>query len=668
MRIPKFPSAALAVGLTPALLALPTVTPPTAAPRPVPPQIASFAIAGVDAPALAELADAGGTASAAGADPQKAATASPRPGAPARTAPAANRPAVLTAPRAAEPFDLVGVTWAGAGSTAGQGVTVSVRVREDGRWTDWEALPISDEGPDAGSPEARATGGRVGTDPLLTDDADGVQVRVDTADGRAPEELRVSLIDPGESPADEALDPRAPASSAAAAAAQPRIITRAQWGADESLRGSAGTNATVRAVFVHHTASTNNYSSATAASQMRAIYAYHTRTRGYSDIAYHFLVDRYGNIYEGRAGSITTAVRGAHAGGFNTDTMGVSALGNFDEVSAPSAMVDALGRVTGWKLSQYGRDVNGRVTLTSAGGGTSRYPEGTRVTVNVVAAHRDVGYTACPGQYLFAKMSTLRAVAADVAGPPPATPPPPPAPPAPEPAPAPQPSAPEFGGAEATPVTGDVDGDRRTDVGWFRDGVWSLRTASGERLKFSFGTRGDIPVLGDWGRVGRDGIAVFRSGRWYLRQTASGGAAQTVLSYGTAGDRPVAGRWPGAGRDGIGIVRGKAWHLRDSPKSAPATRVLSYGRATDVPVVGDWDATGADRPGVVRGGQWFLSATLDAPVTRWAFSFGASGDRPAVGDWDGDGGDSVGVVRDTTFLGRDSLSGGAATVLVGFAG
>ncbi|EBF6878342.1 cold-shock protein, partial [Salmonella enterica subsp. enterica serovar Saintpaul] len=106
-------------------------------------------------------------------------------------------------------------------------------------------------------------------------------------------------------------------------AIQPTIITRAQWGADESLRGSKTLNSTVKAIVIHHTAGTNDYTQETAAAQVRGIYAYDTQGLGWADIAYNFLVDKWGRVYEGRAGSITQAVRGAHAMGFNTDTMGI---------------------------------------------------------------------------------------------------------------------------------------------------------------------------------------------------------------------------------------------------------------------------------------------------------------------------------------------------------
>ena len=392
-------SAALAVALTPVFVALPTVS--FAAPdpaRPVAPKVSNVAIGGVDRAAL-----------------EKAPTA----------APAAVWPEVFTAERSAARFTVAGVSWARSSTVKPHEVSVRMRVKQSSGWTAWEQLGIPDEGPDTTSAEASRA--RVGTSPLVTSGAPAIQVRVDTATGATPTDLKVSTIDPGTSPADDDLTRSAPAASASAAALQPTIITRAQWGADESLRGSTTLSSTVKAITIHHTAGSNTYTQDTAAAQIRGIYAYDTKTLGWADIAYNFLVDKWGRIYEGRAGSITKAVRGAHAMGFNTDTMGVAALGNYETASAPAAMVDGLAKVAGWKLSQYGVNPTGKATLTSQGGTGTKYGAGVTATLDAINPHQSTSYTLCPGQYLTPQLATLRTKASNYArystlsGPPPVT-------------------------------------------------------------------------------------------------------------------------------------------------------------------------------------------------------------------------------------------------------
>jgi hypothetical protein len=203
-----------------------------------------------------------------------------------------SRTVVHTAQRSTSPFSTVGVTWVSDPATGE--LAVQVRTRSQGSWTPWTAVEA--EGPEelAGSPEARARGVRAGTEPLYAGDSDGVQVRVDVLSGEAPRDVKVALVDPGSSPAD-AVVPTVPASTAHAQSVVPSIRSRAQWGADESIRtGSPSYASTISAVTVHHTASSNDYTAAEVPALIRGFYAYHVRSQGWSDIGYNVLVDKFG--------------------------------------------------------------------------------------------------------------------------------------------------------------------------------------------------------------------------------------------------------------------------------------------------------------------------------------------------------------------------------------
>jgi N-acetylmuramoyl-L-alanine amidase/FlgD Ig-like domain len=382
-----------AVGLTgvfaPALVVFPVVTAPAATPHAVAPKVQTIPLTGVD-PSMRT----GGS-----------------------KARAASVYAVSTDERTADGFRLAGLTWTGADPTLAQ-----IRTRSDGTWSAWQTLAVQDIAPDPGTAEARTV--RRASEPLLTPGSDGYQVRVATATGRAPTDLKLGLVDPGTSASDGNL-PAHVAASASAATTQPPIVTRAQWGADESLRDAAFKyTTTVKAAVIHHTASSNAYwqsggtdaqQAAAAAQDIRSIYAYEIKSAGYGDMPYNFLVDQGGRIYEGRAGGVDKAILSGATGGFNTDTMSVAALGNFDTDQPSQKLLFGIQHLVGWKLGLFHVDPTATTVLTSAGTG-SIFPLNKQVTLPTVFAHRDVGATLCPGQYLYPKLADIRTSARQAQG------------------------------------------------------------------------------------------------------------------------------------------------------------------------------------------------------------------------------------------------------------
>ncbi|MFD5404616.1 peptidoglycan recognition protein family protein [Streptomyces griseorubiginosus] len=196
---------------------------------------------------------------------------------------------------------------------------------------------------------------------------------------------------------------------------RPRIVTRRGWGADEKLRERTFVyTKKVKAAFVHHTASGNGYSCAQAPSLIRGIYRYHVKSMGWRDIGYNFLVDKCGNIYEGRAGGVAKAVLGAHTLGFNTNSVGIAVLGSYGTTKPPAAVVKAVARLTAWKLGLYGANPKGKTYLKSGGG--NLYPKGKKVRLNVISGHRDGFATECPGRKLYGKLGSTRTTAARYQG------------------------------------------------------------------------------------------------------------------------------------------------------------------------------------------------------------------------------------------------------------
>ncbi len=538
---------------------------------------------------------------------------------------------------ATDDFRMLSVSWSpeaatAAGIEAASAAQVEVRVRTEDGWSGWEDLPVEDAGPDPGTAEARgaARDAVVATEPLwVGDGADGVDVRVTGEGVAASDDVEVTLIEPRTAPADRevagvggraAAAPAAtPAATASAAAAGvPSITSRAQWGADESLRtdrcAEVSYTGTPRVAFVHHTAGTNDYSPAESAAIVRGIYYHHTQVQGWCDVGYNVLVDKYGQVFEGRYGGLDKAVLGAHAAGFNANSFGVSVLGNYSEARPSAAVTTALARVIAWKLGLSQTDPLGSATLVSAGkSGTSRYEGGTAVTLPVITGHRAVGLTECPGTHLFAALPALRTEVAAL----------------------------------------------------MREKWWELRdtaSAGSADRQVYYGSPGDVALACDWDGDGTAGIAVYAAGTWYLRGPASSGAAGLVVRYGSGAMLPVCGDWDGDGKDSIGVYEPATglWWLRNSTTGGPPDLRFQYGFRGAVPVVGDWDGVGRDGIGVYEpaSGRWFLRGTPTAGPAGAVFGYGFAATTPVTGDWDGDGDDSVGVYAAGEWYLRESITPG----------
>ncbi|HYI37863.1 MAG TPA: N-acetylmuramoyl-L-alanine amidase, partial [Thermoleophilaceae bacterium] len=291
--------------------------------------------------------------------------------------------------RTGRSFDLIGARW-----RDGREVAVQVRVRRHGRWSRWLDLPNAlDHGPDRG---AKANG----TDPAWIGGARMFQLRTR---GR-PRGLRAHMVVAGRRGLNRAV------ASRRAQSGEPTIITRSQWGA-ASFKGSPGYGS-VQMAYVHHTVSLNSYSKSEAPAVVRGIQRYHQSSNGWSDIGYNFLVDRFGQIYEGRAGGIDRAVIGAQAQGWNSVSTGVASVGTHTSTDVTPEAFNAIASIVGWKLSIHGVPAQGTVTLTSSGGAANRYASGRRVKFQRISGHRDGGSTSCPGDALYAQLPALRARAA----------------------------------------------------------------------------------------------------------------------------------------------------------------------------------------------------------------------------------------------------------------
>ncbi len=281
-------------------------------------------------------------------------------------------------------FDLVGV--------ARETREIEIRVRDEGgEWSDWvpqdDATPIYVDGADEAQVRAPfkpdgelhfvnvsgTSGGPV--DRLLTS---------------ARESINSAFIAVASTPVAQAIAPK------------PVITPRALWGADNPTGGCPPRGppelGTVTAAVIHHTVNANDYTPEEAPGIVLGICRFHVYGNGWNDIGYNALVDRYGTLYEGRAGGLKQPIVGAQAQGFNSQTTSIASIGDYStELPTPEAQRSII-QYLAWKLAvNRAYPATGLVPLTSAGGSQSRYPAGTVVTVPRVVGHLTLGLTTCPG-------------------------------------------------------------------------------------------------------------------------------------------------------------------------------------------------------------------------------------------------------------------------------
>jgi N-acetylmuramoyl-L-alanine amidase len=292
-------------------------------------------------------------------------------------------------------FDLVGV--------AREMRAVQIRVRDDGgNWSDWveqdDGTPIYVGGADQAQVRApfRPRGRLHFVN--VSGTSGGFAGRLLTSARRA---INSAFITIASTPVAEALAPK------------PRIVSRAGWGADNPNGGcpprAAPEYGTVQAAVIHHTVNANDYTPEEAPAIVLGICRFHVYGNGWNDIGYNALVDRFGTLYEGRAGGLKRPVVGAQAQGFNSQTTSIASIGDHTSEAPTPQAVRSIIQFLAWKMAvDRATPVTGTVQLLSGGGSENKYRAGTVITMPRIMGHLDLGLTACPGGALYSLIPQIR--------------------------------------------------------------------------------------------------------------------------------------------------------------------------------------------------------------------------------------------------------------------
>ena len=258
-------------------------------------------------------------------------------------------------------------------------------------WTAWQSVVATPNEAKYDTAATRAHGA------LLLRGGRYMQFRVTIPAGMSLARFGLSPIAPADGPVQNdrpPLDEKAYSLTSA-----PYIISRAAWGADESLRFKNGVEVwpverrTPLVMIVHHSETENVYN-ANPATDVRSIYYYHAVTKGWGDIGYNYLVDWKGNIYEGRYGG--DGVVGGHAYQYNYGSIGICLIGSFKTVQPSQAQLASLIHLLAWKADT--KSINPLA---------KRYFVD-RANVACISGHRDVIDTTCPGDAAYGDLTSIR--------------------------------------------------------------------------------------------------------------------------------------------------------------------------------------------------------------------------------------------------------------------
>jgi hypothetical protein len=235
----------------------------------------------------------------------------------------------------------------------------------------------------------------------------------------------------------------------------------------------------VRFLLVHHSASSNSYATPDVPGVIRGFHALHTGPKGWPDVAYNFFVDRFGGVWEGRAGSLAGPVLADATGGSQGFAQLCCFIGDHTAEPPTAEARRSMTALLAALSARYGIDPSPGATTTFVSRGSNRWPAGTEVTAATIAGHRDMSLTECPGdaastlvtgEFPTAVTAVLAARTAPPSAPPPTA--------APRPSPAPVPTS---ASREASGPTDD--GVSPTAVGWLAGGglVAAAATVAGLR-------------------------------------------------------------------------------------------------------------------------------------------------------------------------------------------
>lgn len=179
---------------------------------------------------------------------------------------------------------------------------------------------------------------------------------------------------------------------------RPEVLARSAWAGTAAPAGPVADEPEVRFLLVHHTVNANDYTPDAVPDLLRRIHAFHTGPdKAWPDIAYNFIVDRFGRAWETRSGSLDRPVAGDATGGNQGWDQKCAFLGDHRTDEPTPAAIEAMASLLAFLADRSGIDTRPGATTAFESRGSNRHPAGTVVTTATIAGHRSMSQTACPG-------------------------------------------------------------------------------------------------------------------------------------------------------------------------------------------------------------------------------------------------------------------------------
>ena len=157
-----------------------------------------------------------------------------------------------------------------------------------------------------------------------------------------------------------------------------QINPRSSWASGLEPKGPLN-GEDVKFLIVHHSASHNDRSGAETPAILRSWFEYHTGPKGWNDIAYNFVIDADGGVWEARKGSLDGPIAGDATGGNQGFTQLVCLVGDFNTAQPTSAAKSSLVALLAWLADRYGLSTAPGAEVTFTSRGSNRWPSGTVV-------------------------------------------------------------------------------------------------------------------------------------------------------------------------------------------------------------------------------------------------------------------------------------------------